>query len=140
MTKTIKLSVICAVCMMLLGLLIMQVIPDKMLLLFDATENMLKIGVPALRTLSISFLFAGFCIVISSVFQALGNGVYSMIISFIRQVVVLLPVAYLLSLSGNVDLVWWSFPIAEVISMLCSLLFLAHTNRKIFKPMEQISE
>ena len=140
MTKTIKLSVICAVCMMLLGLLIMQVIPDKMLLLFDATENMLKIGVPALRTLSISFLFAGFCIVISSVFQALGNGVYSMIIFFIRQVVVLLPVAYLLSLSGNVDLVWWSFPIAEVVSMICSLLFLAHTNRKIFKPMEHISE
>ncbi len=137
MTRTIKLSVICAVCMMLLGLLIMQVIPDKMLLLFDATENMLAIGVPALRTLSISFLFAGFCIVISSVFQALGNGVYSMLISFVRQVIVLLPVAYLLSLSGNIDLVWWSFPIAEVASVLCCLLFLARVNRKIFKPMDE---
>ena len=136
MVKTIKLSVICAVAMMLLGLLIMQVIPDKMLLLFDAKENMLSIGVPALRTLSISFIFAGFCIVIGSVFQALGNGVYSMLVSFIRQVIVLLPVAYLLSLSGDVNLVWWSFPIAEVASMLCSLLFLARINRKIFKPME----
>ena len=140
MIKTIKLSVICAVGMMLLGLLIMQVIPDKMLLLFDATENMLAIGVPALRTLSISFLFAGFCIVISSVFQALGNGVYSMLISFVRQVIVLLPVAYLLSLSGNIDLVWWSFPIAEVASMLCCLLFLARVNRKIFKPMDVSAE
>lgn len=136
MVKTIKLSVICAVAMMLLGLVIMQLIPDKMLLLFDAKENMLAIGVPALKILSISFLFAGFCIVISSVFQALGNGIYSMLISFIRQVVVLLPVAYLLSLSGNVNLVWWSFPIAEVASVICCLFFLARINQKIFKPMD----
>ena len=107
-----------------------------MLLLFDADENMLGIGVPALRILSISFLFAGFCIVISSVFQALGNGVYSMIVSFIRQVIVLLPVAYLMSLTGSVHLVWWAFPIAEIASVVCCLIFLFKINRRILQPME----
>lgn len=136
MVQTIKLSVICAVGMMLLGLALMQIIPDKMLLLFDASENMLGIGVPALRTLSISFLFAGFCIVVSSVCQALGNGVYSMLVSFIRQLVVLLPVAYLLSLSRNVALVWWSFPIAEVAAVVCCAFFLKRLNRTVFSKME----
>ena len=136
MVKTIKLSALCAVVMMLIGLAIMQFMPDQMLLLFDAKENMLAIGVPALRILSISFLFAGFCIVISSVFQALGNGVYSLIISFVRQVVVLLPVAYLMSLSGRLELVWWSFPIAEIVSVVCSLIFLGIVNRKILRPMD----
>ena len=85
--------------------------------------------------MSISFLFAGFCIVISSVCQALGNGVYSMLISFVRQIVVLLPVAYLLSRSGNVALVWWAFPIAEIAAVTCSLLFLRQIHKKIFRPM-----
>ncbi len=136
MIQTIKLSALCAVVMMLVGLTLMQLFPDTMLLLFDADENMLGIGVPALRILSISFLFAGFCIVISSVFQALGNGVYSMIVSFIRQVIVLLPVAYLMSLTGSVHLVWWAFPIAEIASVVCCLIFLFKINRGILQPME----
>lgn len=140
MIKTIKLAAVFAVSMMLVGLALMQTIPDKMLLLFDADENMLDIGVPALRTLSVSFLFAGFCIVMSSVFQALGNGIYSMIISFVRQVIVLLPAAYLLSLSGRLELVWWAFPIAEVASVICSLLFLSVINRRILKPMDKLAQ
>lgn len=133
--KTIKLAMIYAVSMMMLGIALMQTIPDKMLLLFDASENMLGIGVPALRTLSISFVFAGFCIVTSSVCQALGNGIYSIMISFFRQLVVLLPVAYLMSLSNNVNLVWWSFPIAEIASMTCSVVFLLRINKRVLRPL-----
>ena len=98
---------------------------------------MLAIGVPALKTLSLSFIFAGFCIVISSVFQALGFGIYSLLVSFVRQIIVLLPVAYLLSLSGDVNMVWWAFPIAEIATVLCCLLFLRRVNRKVLKPMEK---
>ena len=122
--------------MMLLGLALMQCFPDWLLLRFKADANMLKIGVPALRVLSVSFLFAGFCIVTSSVFQALGNGIYSMVISFVRQILVLLPVAYLMSLTDNLEMVWWAFPIAEVACLICCLLFLRRVNRNVLKPME----
>ena len=111
--------------------------PDKLLLLFKADENMLGIGVSALRTISLSFVFAGFGIVISSVFQALGNGMYSLILSFIRQVVVLLPVAWLMSLTGRLELVWLSFPIAEVACMLCCLFLLVRVNRRVLNPVGQ---
>lgn len=131
--KIIKLSIMYAVGMMLVGFMLMQIIPDKLLLLFNASETMLEIGVPALRTISTSFLFAGFCIVCGSVFQALGNGLYSMFVSIARQLVVLLPVAYLLSKLGNVDYVWWSFPIAEVASLTFSAYFLIRIYTKIIK-------
>ncbi len=131
--KIIKLSIMYAVGMMLVGFMLMQIIPDKLLLLFNASETMLEIGVPALRIISTSFLFAGFCIVCGSVFQALGNGLYSMFVSIARQLVVLLPVAYLLSRLGNVDYVWWSFPIAEVASLTFSTYFLIRIYTKIIK-------
>ncbi len=136
MLKTMRLAALSATALMLLGLTLMQLIPDKMLLLFEADENMLGIGVPALRTMSVSFIFAGFCIVISSVFQALGNGVYSLFISFVRQVIVLLPVAWLMARSGRLELVWWAFPIAEIASVACCLLLFARLNRKILRPMD----
>lgn len=131
--KTIKLSVIYAVTIMLCGLIISQIIPDKLLLLFDASENMLSIGVPALRTITISFVFAGFCIVISSVFQALGNGIYSMLLSFVRQIVVLLPAAYLFSLTGVLDYVWLAFPIAEIAAVALSSFLLRKLYVKTLK-------
>lgn len=96
---------------------------------------MLAIGVPALKTISLSFVFAGFAIVSSSTFQALGNGVLSMMVSIVRQLLVLLPAAWLLSLSGRVELVWWAFPIAEVSSMILCTAFLLHTYRKIVRPL-----
>ena len=134
--RTVRLSCVTAVAMMAAGLLLMQLLPETLLLLFDAQEQMLRVGVPAMRIMSLCFLPAGFCIVISSVFQALGNGVYSMITSFLRQVVVLLPVAYLLSLAGRVELVWWAFPIAEVASLVFTLLFLRRINRRVLQPLE----
>ena len=129
--KTIKLSIVYAVAIMLVGLLVFQVFPEQLFMLFDASETMLAIGIPALRIISLSFLFAGFCIVCGSVFQALGNGVYSMVVSIARQLIVLLPAAYLLSRLGNVDYVWWSFPIAEIASLSMTIIFMVMISRKV---------
>ncbi len=133
LTRTIKLSVVYAVVLMLIGFMVFQIFPAPLFALFEASETMLAIGIPALRIISISFLMAGVSIVCSSVFQALGNGVYSMIISMARQLLVLLPVAYLLSLTGNVTYVWWAFPIAEIVSVLMSLFFMSRMYQKVIR-------
>lgn len=129
--KTMKLSITYAVCIMIVGFLVFQIFPAQLFMLFDASETMLSIGIPALRIISTHFLLAGFCIIIGSVFQALGNGVYSMIISMTRQLVVLLPVAWFLAKLGNVSYVWFAFPIAELASLAMSVFFLRRINRKI---------
>lgn len=129
--KTVKLSIIYAVSIMFVGFLVFQIFPAQLFALFDASETMLAIGVPALRTISFSFLLAGFCIIEGSVFQALGNGVYSMLVSVARQLVVLIPVAYLLSRLGNVDYVWWAFPIAELMSLSMTIVFRIRMGRKV---------
>lgn len=122
--KTLFLSITSACSLMLVGLIVMQIIPGKLLLMFNASDAMLSIGIPALRIISLSFIFAGFGIVASSVFQALGSSIYSLIISVARQLVVLLPAAYLLSMFRRLDLVWFAFPISEIISVLLSFIFL----------------
>jgi putative MATE family efflux protein len=122
--ETIKLSIKYGVSIMLAGLAVFQLFPDKLLLLFNASPEMLNIGIPALRIISISYVFAGFCVVTGSVFQSFGNGVMSLLVSVARQLVVLLPAAYLLSLSGSVNLVWWAFPIAEIASVVSSVYFM----------------
>ena len=131
MIKTIKLSVTYAVAIMIVGTLVFQLIPDKLFMLFDASEHMLSMGVPALRIISLHFIIAGFCIVAGSVFQALGNAVYSMINSICRQLVVLLPAAYILARIGGVNYVWWSFPIAELMSLVMSVIFMVKIYRDI---------
>ena len=136
--KTIKLSITYAVCIMLVGLLIFQFAPDVMLNLFRAegdSGDMLTIGVPALRIISLSFLFAGYAIVCSSVFQALGHGVLSLAVSVVRQLVVLLPVGFLLSLTGKLELVWWAFPIAELFSLTLCTIFLRRVYLHEIKPL-----
>lgn len=138
--QTVKSSIKFAVCIMLAGLLAMQLFPAQLLGFFNATEELLVIGVPALRTICLSFCFAGYCIVVGSVFQALGNGVYSMVVSIARQLCVLLPVAYLLSLSGNVNLIWWAFPIAELMSLGMSTFFLIKINRKIIRHIGEVEK
>ena len=99
-------------------------IPAQLLQLFNASGQMLVIGVPALRILSVSYVFAGISIVGSGVFQGLGKGKYSLLLSVIRQLVVLIPMAYLLSLTGNLTAVWFSFPIAEIVAFVMALFFL----------------
>ena len=129
--KTIKLGVMYSVCIMLLGVLIMQCLPEKLLLLFEASDTMLSIGIPALRIISIHFALAGFCIVMSTAFQSLGYAWCSMINSICRQVVVILPAAWLLSLSGRLELIWWSFPIAEFVSAALQVSFLVLVCKKV---------
>ena len=134
--QTIKLSVALAVGIMLLGLAIFQLYPATLLGLFEASEHMLEIGVPALRTISLSFVFAGFCIVISSVFQALGNGVYSLIMSVARQIVVILPVAFIFAKLFGLDMVWYSYPIAEIVSVIICIVLLQRILRLKVKNLE----
>lgn len=129
--NTIRSSVKFGVGIMLAGLAVMELFPAQLIGLFNATDELLSIGVPALRIICLSFVFAGYCIVAGSVFQALGNGVYSMIVSITRQLFVLLPVAKLFSLSGNVNMIWWAFPIAEFISVGLSIFFLIRIHKKI---------
>lgn len=136
-TQTAKLSVLIAVTIMIIGLVIFQTSAGFLLKnLFDASENMLSIGVPALRIISLSFLFAGYCIIVGSVFQALGNGVYSLIVSVARQLVVILPVAYLFARFFGLSMVWWSIPIAEIVSVILSTLLLRRIYRLKVKPLE----
>ena len=131
--RTMKSSIKYAVGIMLVGLAVMELFPARLIGLFDAqaSTDLLVIGVPALRIICLSFCFAGYCIVVGSVFQALGNAVYSMLVSIARQLCVLLPVAWLFSLSGNVNLIWWAFPIAELVSLSLSTYFLIRINRDI---------
>lgn len=128
--KTIRSSVTAAVAIMLAGLVIFQIFPEQLLYLFDASEHMMGIGVPALRIISLSFLFAGYCIVIGSVFQALGNGVYSLITSAARQLVCILPAAWLFASVFGLHAVWYAFPLAEIISVVLTTLLFRRIYRK----------
>ena len=127
--KTIRLAIIAAVAIMLAGLAAFELMPQTLLRIFDADEAMLRDGVPALRIIATSYLFAGFCIIAGSVCQAIGNPMHSLWISICRQMVVLLPAAYLLSLTRRLELVWLAFPIAEVFSLALSVYFLRATLR-----------
>ena len=132
MHSTIKYAVIYAVAIMLLGLLLCQVIPDKLLKIFEPSKVMLDIGTVALRIISLSFIFAGFSIVASSVFQALGKSIYSLFLSLGRQLVVLIPFAFLMSLTGKIEFVWLSFPAAEIMSVILATVFL----RRLLKNLD----
>lgn len=129
--KTVRLGMSCAVIYMLAGLAVFEIMPDKLLMIFSASENVMNIGVTALRIIALSFIFAGIGIVSSTVFQSIGNPLHSLLISVLRQLVIILPVAYLLSLTGSVSNVWWSYPIAEVASFILSVFFLRKTFKKL---------
>lgn len=135
--QTVRLSAIYAVSIMVIGMAVVQLIPGQLLLLFDASEHMLRIGVPALRIISLCFVFAGFTIVCSSVFQALGNSFFSMIMSITRQLAVLLPAAYVLAHTIGLEAVWYAFPIAEVFCLVIAVIMLRHTYNKVIKPLDE---
>ena len=136
--QTIRLSIGIAVVIMIIGLAIFQLGTEEMLMLFDASDHMLEIGIPALRIISLSFIFAGFCIIASSVFQALGNGVYSLVVSAARQLLVILPVAYAFATIFGLHMVWWAIPIAEVICLFLSVFFLKRIYTLKIKPLENV--
>lgn len=134
-TKTLKIASVGALILMTSGLLVFQLVPDVLLGLFNPSDSFLAMGERCLRTISWSFPVAAVCIALGASFQALGNGMYSTITSLCRQLVVLLPVAYLLSLSGNVDYVWLSYPIAEIVSGSLTVFFFARIYRQKIKPL-----
>jgi Na+-driven multidrug efflux pump len=121
---------------MALGLVAFHAIPEFLLSLFNMTDAAtLEIAVPCLRIISLSFVLAGFCIIAGSIFQALGKSIYSMFVSIARQLVALVPAAYLLSLLGDAALVWWAFPIAEIMSVIVSVIFFIIVYKKIVAPI-----
>lgn len=132
--KTIKLSVTYACLIMAVGLILFQFIPEQLLRIFDTgnddMKEIIRIGVPMMRSISLSFVFAGYCIVAGSVFQALGHGMLSLIVSVLRQMAVLVPAAFLIAFfTRDITLMWLSFPIAEIASITLSMLFM----KKIYK-------
>ena len=131
--RSIKLCAIAAVTIMVAGLLIFELFPRQLLAMFNASEEMYAIGVPALRRIAIHFPVAAICITLISVFQALGKGLLSMVVSFVRQVIVLLPAAYLLSLTGDVNNIWWAFIIAEGASAVASFIGMQMVYNKDLK-------
>ncbi len=133
--KTLKLAVCFALVFMVAGLLAFQLIPTVLLGIFELSDSFVALGVTALRIISIHFPIAAVCIALGASFQALGNGIYSTITSLCRQMLALLPAAYLLSLSGNVNLVWWSFPIAELVSLMVTMICFTRIYRKKVNPL-----
>lgn len=133
---TIKLAAVYATTIMLCGFAVFQLMPDKLLMIFSASDTMLSIGIPALRIISISFLFAGCSIVCTSLFQALGHGMLSLWISVFRQLVVLLPVAFIFARIGGLHTVWFAFPIAEAFAIIFSGVCLVHVYRKEIIPLK----
>ncbi len=132
MIRTVKLGCLYAVGYMAVGLALFQLIPETLLGFFNMTDpSVLRIAVPCLRIISISFVFAGACIVLGSVFQALGKSIYSMFVSIARQLVVLIPAAYILASLGDAAIVWWAFPIAEIASVIASVIFFIMIYKKI---------
>lgn len=129
--KAIKCSLVYAFVLLFVGFIVFETLPATLLGMFDASEEMLAIGVPALRIICVHFLLAWFCIIAGSVFQALGNGIYSLVVSVARQLVVLLPVAFVLARLGGLHAVWWAFPIAEGMSLCASAFFMVKINRKV---------
>ena len=134
--KVLKIVCIGALCFMLIGLAAFQTIPQVLLGIFDQSEVFLTLGSRALRTISLCFPFAAVCIALGASFQALGNGIYSTIVSLCRQLIVLLPAAYLLSLSGDVNAVWWAFPIAELMSLAATAVLFLRIFRQKIRPLQ----
>lgn len=133
MLKAMKLGIVYAEIIFIIGMLCFIFIPDKLLLLFNAEGDLMEMGQTALRIIGVHFPIAAYCIILSSSFQALGHGFYSMWVSIARQLAVLIPVAYLFSLTGQLSLVWWAFPIAEVASMIMCTIFMMRVNKKTIR-------
>lgn len=136
--KTVTLSIAIAMSIMFFGLVAFELVPDVLLSFFNASEEMLAIGVPALRTIGIHFVFAGFCIIAGSVCQAIGNPAHSLIVSVCRQLLVLLPAAWLLAQTNRLELVWFAFPIAECVSLVLSAIFLSKTMRRAKRRIKEM--
>ena len=133
--EALKFALLLAITIMTCGTIIMNLIPEVLLGFFNASSEMLAIGVPALRIISLHFPIAAICIVLGSIFQAFAKSTYSLIISIARQLVVLIPVAWLLAQTGNVSNVWWCFLISEIISLIISSFLFRLLYRTMVEPL-----
>ena len=139
--SALKQGCVIALIIMTLGLLVFLLFPAQLLGIFNASRELLEIGVPALRIIASCFLFAALGIVSSTLFQAVGRGVYSLIVSLMRQLVVLVPAAWVLArITGEVNAVWWAFPIAEVFSLIASIFLFLRLYRKEIRVLETARE
>ena len=138
--EALRFSVMLAFLIMAFGTLVLELIPDKLLALFSASDEMMEMGVTALRTIAWHFPIAGICIALGSVFQAFGRSFYSLIVSLGRQIFVLIPVAYVLSLTGKVDNVWWAFLISEIVSFCLTMYFFRRVDKKIIHRLDEGQE
>ena len=133
--EALRFSMILAVIIMGTGTIIFEVFPTLLLRMFDASPQMIEMGDTALRIIAIHFPVAALCIVVGSLFQAFSKSTYSLIVSLGRQLIVLIPAAWLLSLTGVLSNVWWAFPIAEVISFILSMTLFRKIRREIILPL-----
>ena len=140
MLKTIKISLVVSALIMVAGFSAFELIPGVLLSFFGASEEMLSIGIPALQIIGTHFLIAWFCIIVGTVFQALGYAVFSLVVSIMRQLVVLIPAAFILSRIGGLNAVWWSFPIAEVMSFIVSTSFFIYIYRNVIAKLPEGNE
>ncbi|MDR0841702.1 MAG: MATE family efflux transporter [Christensenellaceae bacterium] len=134
-TDALKYAVVYALIIMCIGSVAFQVFAKQMLLLFSASDYMLQIGVPALRIISWAFPLAALSIIFGTLFQAIGNGEYSLLMSAARQLVIILPVAYLLGRFLGLEAIWYSYPIAECLSLVLSAALLLYTLKKHIAPL-----
>ena len=135
MIKTVKMASVAGLAIMLTGLAVFQFMPEVLLSIFEPSEDFMRMGVRALQTISWCFPVAAVCIILGSTFQALGTGIYATLVSLARQLIVLLPAAYLLSLSGEVTRVWWAWPIAESMGLTMTVIFFLRNYRQRIKPL-----
>jgi Na+-driven multidrug efflux pump len=133
--ETLKYSAMYAVGIMSAGVIVFNTFPKKLLTMFNATPDMMAIGVPALRIISAHFIFAAFCILSLCVFQALGKGTESMIVAVSRQLLLLLPIAWLLSRLGNLNAIWWAFPITEFVTLVVCAVLIKRVYERTIKPL-----
>lgn len=133
--KVLRLGVLGASALMVIGIVLFEAFPQVLLGFFNPDAQMLQVGVPALRILCLPFIFAGICIIYGGVFQALGKSLYSMFVSIARQLLVLIPAAYLLSLTDQIDAVWFAFPIAELVSLAVSFVLMMRVRKQLIKPL-----
>ncbi|MCI7469284.1 MAG: MATE family efflux transporter [Lachnospiraceae bacterium] len=134
--EALKFALELAVCIMLCGTIVLEIFPTQLLSLFSPSKDMLRMGIPALRTIAIHFPIAACGIIMSSIFQAFSRSIYSLFVSLGRQLVILIPVAWLLAQTGNVNNVWWCYPIAEVVSFILSLIFFKKVYREEVKTLD----
>jgi len=138
--EAVKISMVYAAGIMFISFSIGQIFPEQLLRIFNASDEMLRIGVPAIKIISIHFLGTGFCVNSVAIFNSMGYSIFSLLLAIARQIVIVLPAAYVLSLLGDVDKIWWAYPIAEVGALTISILFLKYLYKKVIDPLPSENE